>query len=99
MTEGAGPPLELPKATLPTISDTRFGFLTQEWVNPPESVFYSLRTAEEQHRLLADDDAYRQTVSPPHGPDTSIWEGPLQTAFILIESGTTSNPTHLSYTS
>lgn len=64
MTEGPRPPPPPPKATLPTISDIRFGFLTQDWLNPHESVFNSLKTAEEQYRLLADDDAYRQTVSP-----------------------------------
>ncbi len=58
------PPPPPPNATLPTIYDVRFGFLTQEWLNPPESVFKSLKTTEEQYRILADDDAYRQTVSP-----------------------------------
>jgi hypothetical protein len=64
MTEAAGPNPPPTKATLPPISDTRFGFLTQEWLNPPKSVLNSLKTAEEQYQMLADDDAYRQTVSP-----------------------------------
>jgi hypothetical protein len=58
---GSGPPAPFGQATLPTISDVQFGFHT----GMAESLALNpIKIIEKQSRLLANDDAYRKTVSP-----------------------------------